>query len=170
MPRAMAMFQTSTSPARAFQGGVGGGQAVDRGDVHRQPAAGGQPLVAGGEHLGDVPAGAADEHGVGVGQAGQDLGGPPGDRADVRHAERLGVGLDQRQVARLGLDGVDHPLVGQLAASIATEPEPAPMSQTMLVGRTSSCARAIDRTSACVISPRFGWLWAKASSGLPNRR
>ena len=44
------------------------------------------------------------------------------------------------------------------------------MSQTTLVGRTSSCASAIARTSAVVISPRFGSDCAKASSALPNSR
>ena len=56
------------------------------------------------------------------------------------------------------------------AASMATEPEPAPMSQTTLPGGMASWARAMARTSACVIRPLLGRLWAKTSSGLPKRR
>ena len=44
------------------------------------------------------------------------------------------------------------------------------MSQTTLVARMSSCASAIARTSAWVISPRLGSDWANASSGLPKSR
>src|SRR5258708_1146166 len=56
------------------------------------------------------------------------------------------------------------------AASTATEPEPAPTSQTTQPASMASCARAMARTSACVIRPLLGRLWAKTSSGLPKRR
>src|SRR5947199_159838 len=53
---------------------------------------------------------------------------------------------------------------------MATEPEPAPMSQTTAPGWMASCARARARTSAWVIRPLLGRLWAEKSSGLPKRR
>ena len=53
---------------------------------------------------------------------------------------------------------------------MATEPLPAPMSQTTLAGPRSISARAIARISAGVSSPRLGFDCRNASSGLPNSR
>ena len=56
------------------------------------------------------------------------------------------------------------------AASMATEPLPAPTSHTMLVGPRSISASAIDRTSAGVSRPCLGFDCRNTSSGLPNSR
>ena len=56
------------------------------------------------------------------------------------------------------------------AASMATEPLPAPISHTMLVGPRSISASAIERTSAGVSRPCLGFDCKNASSGLPNSR
>src|SRR5262249_53759096 len=54
------------------------------------------------------------------------------------------------------------------AASMATEPDPAPISHTILAGKMDSRASARARTSAWVMRPLLGRLWAKASSGFPK--
>ena len=114
IPRAIETFQTWTSPASflSVSCAVARPSIVATLTTIRPPGA--EPGIGGAQDQADLPAGAADEDGVGLGQRRQDLGGAPGDRPDVGHAERLGVGLDQRDVGRLGLDRVDHPLVGEL--------------------------------------------------------
>ena len=62
------------------------------------------------------------------------------------------------------------PAAAICAASIETEPLPAPISQTVLAGPRSICASAMARNSAGVSKPCLGLDCKNTSSGLPNSR
>ena len=156
---------------RALECLMGRCQAVDRRDVDRQAAARAEPMVARcsgpGSTWRPVP---PTKMASGSGSPASTSGARPSTGRMLGTPNASALAWIEGDVGRLGLDGIDHPMYASCAASIATEPDPAPMSQTMLVARMSSWARAMARTSACVIRPRLGWVWAKASSALPKRR
>ncbi len=116
---------------------MGGGKAVDRRDVDGESPP--RELLASrrrrsGRRRPDRPVPPEDR--VGVGKPGEEFGSPTGDRSDVRNPERLGVGLDQGEVAGLGLDGGNDPLASKLPR--LDHRQASPLSQTTLVGLMSS--------------------------------
>ena len=149
IPRAIDTFQTRTCPAERLERMVGRRKPLDRGHVdgHASPLAEpGEGRASGpGRPAGRspprrwprAPAELARISGRGPGRPG---------RWERRRARRW-PGSRRCRTARARRH---RPFPGDAswAASIATEPEPAPMSQTTLVARMSSWASAIARTSA----------------------
>ena len=89
-------------------------KSLDRRDVDGDRAALAEPGKSGVQYQVDLPAGPPDENGLGLGKARQNLRGTSEHDPHVGNAEDFGIRLNQSDVGRFRLDGVNGPEMCQL--------------------------------------------------------